>query len=300
MPIILDPKKIEMFERELLRCERSPGTVAQYRCSLLQLWHFLPEDKHLSRESLLDWKQEITLHKAIRTVNCMIAAVNAFLEFTGAGHLKLKSLKCQRKIFSEDELTQEEFRSLVDQARREGDEQTAVLLTAMSGTGVRVSEVRFLTVEAAHSRMAVIHLKGKTRQIPLGDKMCTELLAFARKRGIGSGPIFLSKRGKPLDRRRIWERMKDLCAGAGVDPSKVHPHALRHLFARLFYNMTQDIAKLADLLGHSSIETTRIYVMTSCHEHRAILDRLTGWLSTKNRPIRAVNGPKGHNQNFVL
>lgn len=224
-----------MFERELLRCGRSPGTVAQYRCSLLQLWHFLPEDKHLSRESLLDWKQEITLHKAIRTVNCMIAAVNAFLEFTGAGHLKLKSLKCQRKIFSEDELTQEEFRSLVDQARREGDEQTAVLLTARSGTGVRVSEVRFLTVEAARSRMAVIHLKGKTRQIPLGDKMCTELLAFARKRGIGSGPIFLSKRGKPLDRRRIWKRMKDLCAGAGVDPSKVHPHALRHLFARLFY-----------------------------------------------------------------
>ena len=161
----------------------------------------------------------------------------------------------------------------------------AVLLTAMSGSGVRVSEVRFLTVEAAKARMAVIRLKGKTRQIPLGNTLCGELLAFAKKQRITSGPIFVSKRGTPLDRRRIWERMKRLCVGAGVEPEKVHPHALRHLFARLFYGITRDIAKLADLLGHGSIETTRIYIMTSDAEHRTILDRLTGYLSTKKAPL---------------
>jgi len=282
--IFLTEQDIQVFCEELIRRERSAGTVAQYRCSLLQLWHFLPEEKRLSRESLLEWKQKTAAHKAVRTVNCMIAAVNAYLEFWGAEQLKLKSLKCQRKTFCEDELTQDEFQSLVTQAWQEGDEQTALLLNAMSGSGVRVSEVRFLTVEAVNTRMAIIRLKGKTRQIPLGDKLCSELLAFARKQKICTGPIFLNKRGKPLDRRRIWEMMKHLCTGAGVDPAKVHPHALRHLFARLFYNMTQDIAKLADLLGHSSIETTRIYVMTSCHEHRVILDKLTSWLSTKKPP----------------
>jgi len=282
--VCLTQENISLFCDDLVQRERSPGTVEQYRRSLTYLSRSLGEDKRLERETLLDWKQELTAHKAVQTVNCMIAAVNAFLDFVGAAQLKLKSLKCQRKIFSEEELTQEEFRLLVAQARREGDRQTAVLLTAMSGSGVRVSEVQFLTVEAAKSRMAVIRLKGKTRQIPLGEKLCSELLVFARRQKICTGPIFLSKRGKPLDRRRIWERMKKLSAEAGVDPKKVHPHALRHLFARLFYNITQDIAKLADLLGHSSIETTRIYVMTSCHEHRSILDRLTSCLDTKKPP----------------
>ena len=282
--VCLTEEKINLFCDELFRRERSLSTVEQYRRSLMHLCHCLNGDRRVERTTLLSWKQELAKQKAVQTVNCMIAAVNAYLDFAGAAQLKLKSLKCQRKTFSEEELTQEEFRLLVAQARREGDRQTAVLLTAMSGSGVRVSEVQFLTVEAAKARMAVIRLKGKTRQIPLGEKLCSELLVFARRQKIRTGPIFLSKRGKPLDRRRIWERMKKLSAGAGVDPKKVHPHALRHLFARLFYNITQDIAKLADLLGHSSIETTRIYVMTSFHEHRSILDRLTSCLSTKKPP----------------
>ena len=284
--IILSRGLIEDFCEELRRRERSTGTVAQYRRSLVRLWQFLPEDKALSRENLLHWKQNETAGKAVRTVNCMIAAVNSFLDFVGETGIKLKSLKCQRQVFSEDELTREEFQALVTQAQREGDTQTALLLRAMSGTGVRVSEVRFLTVEAAREGMAAIRLKGKTRQILLGEALCEKLLAYARGQGISSGPIFLGKQGRPLDRRRIWERMKRLCVGAGVPPEKVHPHALRHLFARLFYNMTQDIAKLADLLGHSSIETTRIYVMTSCREHRTILDRLAECLNAKKPPHR--------------
>lgn len=281
----LSRNSIERFCDEMRLNEKSAGTVAQYRRSLYRLWRFLPDGRRLTKEVLLTWKQEIESKKAVSTVNTMIAAVNAFLDHVGAAELKLKTLRCQRKIFSEDELTQEEFQALLHQAEREEDEQTALLLCAMSGSGVRVSEVRFLTVEAARQRTAVISLKGKTRSIPLSDKLCAKLLAFARKNHIGSGPIFVGKNGKALDRRRIWERMKRLCSGAGVDPKKVHPHALRHLFARLFYNITQDIAKLADLLGHSSIETTRIYVMTSSSEHRTILNRLTENLGTK-KPLQ--------------
>lgn len=279
---IMTQEMIDEFCGELYRRERSAGTIAQYRRSLRQLRAFLAEEKKLSREALLEWKEKLTREKAVQTVNCMIAAVNCFLDFTGLGAWKLKSLKCQRRIFSENELTREEFQSLVGQAFQEGDRQTAMLLQAMSGTGVRVSEVRFLTVEAAKSRMAVVRLKGKTRQVPLGDQLCAELLKFAGSQGIHSGPIFLGKNGRPLDRRRIWECMKRLCIGAGVDPEKVHPHALRHLFARMFYDLTRDIAKLADLLGHGSVETTRIYVMTSCHEHRSILNRIISRLKIKN------------------
>ena len=219
----------------------------------------------------------MTVEKSVGTVNCMLAAINAFLDFSGASHLKPKTLKCQRKTFSEDELTQEEFQALIAQAQKAGDDQTATLLYAMSGSGVRVSEVQFLTVEAARQRMAVISLKGKTRSIPLGEHVCVELLRFAREQGITSGPIFLGRHGKPLDRRRIWERMKKLCAGAGVDPKKVHPHALRQLFARIFYDLTRDIAKLADVLGHSSIETTRIYLRRTASEQKAIVDKIVTW-----------------------
>lgn len=285
--IVMTASSINLFSDYLIRQERSIRTVAQYRQSLQNLCCFLCSDRILDHAALLKWKQKIIETRAVSTANCMIAAVNTYLNFMGAANLKLRALKVQRKVFSEYELTEQEFHALVSQARRSGDEQTAVLLTAMSGSGVRVSEVQFLTVEAAQQRMATISLKGKTRHIPLGEKVCAALLRFAERQRIISGPIFLGKQGKPLDRRRIWERMKKLCAGAGVDPKKVHPHALRHLFARAFYNLTQDIAKLADLLGHSSIETTRIYVMTSIREHRTILDRLAENLNAKKPPQRS-------------
>lgn len=285
--ILLTQEQITGFCEDLRRKERGMGTVRQYRYALICLLAYLPAEKHLTRDALLAWKAELVKTRAVRTVNGMIAAVNAFLNFAGQTALKLTSLKCQRKVFSEGELTREEFQALLEHARKTGDEQTAALLHAMSGSGVRVSEVQFLTVEAARQRMAVISLKGKTRCIPLGKAVCTELLKFAHKQRISSGPIFLGKSGKPLDRRRIWERMKKLCAGAEVDPAKVHPHALRHLFARVFYSLTQDIAKLADLLGHSSLETTRIYIMTSIREHCAILDRLSLNLATKKPLYRS-------------
>jgi len=274
---------IDLFCDELRQMERSAGTIEQYRRNLLHLMGHLP-GKRLTREGLLVWKSEMTCKKSAHTVNCMIAAANAFLNFMGSPSLKLKSLKCQRRVFSEEELSPEEFSALISEANRREDTKTAMLLRAMSASGVRVSEVCFLTVEAAREKTAVIRLKGKTRQIPLGDKLCRELLRYAQKQGIEAGPLFLGKNGRPLDRRRIWERMKKLCDGAGVDAKKVHPHALRHLFARAFYEFTRDLAKLADLLGHGSIETTRIYVVTSVREHRAILDKLDMHLNAKKPP----------------
>jgi len=283
MTLTLEQKDIEAYILELRDRERSTGTIEQYARTLRRLQEFL-RGEAITKERLLDWKREQVSRYAAKTVNCMIAAVNLYLEMFNEGRFRLRALKCQRKIFHEEELTHEEFCRLVAQAERQKDYQTATLLRTMSGSGVRVSEVKFLTVEAARQRMAVISLKGKTRQIPLGDALCRELLRFAREAQITSGPIFLSRQGRPLDRRRIWERMKDLCTGAGIDPKKVHPHALRHLFARMFYGLTKDLAKLADLLGHGSIETTRIYIVTSSREHRSILDRLTSNLSAKNPP----------------
>lgn len=290
--LVLTEERIEQFCADLLRQERSAGTVSQYRRNLMGLFCFLGESRRLERELLLEWKQELTDQKAISTVNGAIAAVNAFLDFAGVGHLKLKSLRCQRRSFSEEGLTREELQALIEEAKRVGDEQAAILLRVMAGSGVRVSEVKFLTVEAAREKMAVIRLKGKTRFVPLAERVCDWLLSFAAGKNIQSGPVFCGKSGKPLDRRRIWERMKKLCVGAGVDPKKVHPHALRHLFARLFYDITHDIAKLADLLGHGSIETTRIYIMTSCNEHRAILDLLTSRLGAKKPPQRDGKRPR--------
>ena len=269
----LNGAALAAFRTELLRRERSAGTVEQYLRTLRRLAAALPEGA-ATPEALRAWKTSAAARFAVSTVNCMIAAVNTWLDFAGAPELKLRSLKSQRRTFSEHELTEGAFDALLSQARR-SEPDTAALLEAMSATGVRVSEVRFLTVEAAARRMAVIRLKGKTRELPLGESLCRRLLSYAKKRGITSGPIFLGRNGRPLDRRRIWEKLKALAKDASVDPKRVRPHALRHLFARAFYTMTRDLAKLADILGHSSIDTTRIYIATTCTEHRALMERLS-------------------------
>ncbi|MBQ8389437.1 MAG: tyrosine-type recombinase/integrase [Oscillibacter sp.] len=282
MDISLNPAAIRAYAAELLRRERSGGTVAQYLRTLRRLSACLA-GAPVTAEALRQWKAEAAGRYSARTVNCMIAAVNGWLDFADAPELKLRTLKCQRQVFRENELTEQDLEALLTEARRH-DEGTAMLLSAMSATGLRVSEVAFLTVEAAARRMAVVRLKGKTRTIPLGESLCRSLLRFAKKHGIAAGPIFVDRRGRPLDRRRIWERLKALCAGAGVDPKRVRPHALRHLFARSFYALSHDIAKLADILGHSSIDTTRIYVATSCAEHRALMERLSQKMGIKKPP----------------
>ena len=296
--VIVTEEQVEFYRQELLKRERSQGTVAQYVHAVRHLAVYLHQ-RPLCAELLLGWKGQLLEHRSIATVNAMIAAVNGFLVFCGLPELKLKSLRCQQRLFREMELTEQDYRALLQRAEQMGDTQTALLLQTLACTGVRVSELKFLTVESAGRGMAVIRLKGKVRQIPLGRDLCRELLAFARRQKITTGPVFRSGRGQALDRRRVWERLKALCAGTGVEPQKVHPHALRHLFARMFYELTRDVVKLSDLLGHSSINTTRIYTATSPEEHRRLLDSVAAIIHAKKPPRRGGFIPNGQNQYFV-
>ena len=231
----------------------------------------------MTKELTAAWKEGLVAQGyAPATVNAMLAAVNGLLAFLGREDCRVKLLRIQRRLFRDParELTGEEYRRLLDTARARGRERLALLMEAICATGIRVSEVKYLTVEAAKQGRTDISLKGKVRTILIPNKLCRKLLKYAKKNKTASGEIFLTRSGKSLSRRQIWCELKSLCSQAGVEPSKVFPHNLRHLFAATFYQVHRDIARLADVLGHSSIDTTRIYLISTGVEHARILDRL--------------------------
>lgn len=235
------------------------------------------DGKELCRESTAGWKEHLINHGyAAATINSMLSAVNRFFSFLGREDCKVRFLRIQRRIFRERdrELTKEEYQRLLAAARERGQERLGLLMETICSTGIRVSETQYITVEAAQHGRAEISLKGKIRTILLTGKLCRKLLKYARKQKIASGEIFLTRSGKSLSRRQIWREMKQLCEKAGVEPSKVFPHNLRHLFALSFYKVCRDIVRLADILGHSSINTTRIYLVSTSEEHARQLDRL--------------------------
>ena len=256
--------------------ERSAGTIEKYMRDVRKFFCWLG-DKTLEKVQVSAWRAHLlTDGYAPETVNSMIVALNRFLDFIGRSDCRVHTLRIQRKLFRrpDRELTRPEYERLVQTAERRGQERLALLLEAITATGIRVSEVRYLTVEAAKAGRAEIALKGKIRVILLPNKLCRKLLKYAKKQKTVSGEIFLTRNGKSLSRRQIWSEMKHLCKFAGVEASKVFPHNLRHLFATVFYQACKDIAKLADVLGHSSIETTRIYLITSGTEHARQLAHL--------------------------
>ena len=264
------------FTLMLRERERSPGTIEKYLRDIRAFAAWLG-GAEVTRERAAAWRDSLLERGyAPVTVNSMVAAVNQFFAFLGWEDCKVKALKIQRKLFRDDrkELTREEYQRLLDSAHDLGRERLALLLETICATGIRVSEVKYITVEAAQAGRAEISLKGKLRTILLPGKLCRKLKKYARAQKIASGEIFLTRSGRSLSRRQIWAEMKRLCGRAGVDPRKVFPHNLRHLFAMVFYRTSRDIVKLADLLGHSSIETTRIYLVTSGAEHQRTLDRL--------------------------
>lgn len=256
--------------------ERCETTITQYRreTSAFLAW---AGDTEITKETVIRYKDKLKEEYKPATVNVKIAALNSFFTFLGELGLKVKQLKIQRQAYAsqEKELTQAEYERLVKAARDQGNEKLALLIQAICATGIRVSELKFITVEAVESGEAHVRLKGKNRVILLPGKLCKLLRKYIKKQHIKSGPVFLSRTGKPLDRSNIWRMMKNLCESAGVDPKKVFPHNLRHLFARKFYSIDHDIAKLADILGHSSIDTTRIYIITTSREHQKRLDRMS-------------------------
>ena len=264
------------FARELLREERSPGTMENYLRHVAAFGRWLG-GRNASPPLARQWKAALLERGyAPATVNAMLVPLNRFFAFQGWHGCKVKALRIQRRTFRENrrELTRPEYQRLLAAARKQGRERLALLMEAICATGIRVSEARYLTVEAAGAGRADVALKGKVRTILIPARLRKKLLAFARKRKIAAGPIFRTRGGNCVSRKQIWAEMKSLCKKAGVAESKVFPHNLRHLFAREFYQSTRDVAQLADLLGHSSIETTRIYLISTGREHQRQLDRL--------------------------
>lgn len=264
------------FVRYLQKEEQSLGTREKYSRDVRAFARWL-DGRSVTKVTVAEWKEHlVSAHYAPVTVNSMLASVHAFLRFAGWNECRVKYLKLQRRLFREDrrELTREEYGRLLNTARALGRERLALVMETMGATGIRVSEVRYITVEAAQTGRTAIALKGKIRTILLPGKLCRKLLKYARRKKIASGEIFLTRDGGSLSRKQIWAEMKALCVRAGVAASKVFPHNLRHLFARAFYRACKDIAKLADVLGHSSIETTRIYLVSTGAEHSRQLERL--------------------------
>ena len=271
----ITPAKIEAFAQYLRDQERSAATIEKYVHDIRALADFL-NGRDISKGLLLEWKEALIEAYAPASVNTMLAAVNRFLAFCGLGDLRLRKLKIQKSLFlSEDkELTRAEYVRLVQAAQRNENERLSLVIQTICATGIRVSELRFITAEAVQSGRAEVSNKGKRRAVFLPDKLRRLLKSYLQKQKITAGAVFLSRNGRPLDRSNIWRDMKALCESAGVAPGKVFPHNLRHLFARTFYALEKDLSRLADILGHSSVNTTRIYTAESGAVHARLLGRL--------------------------
>ena len=269
-------QQLTTFARHLRQAERSPGTIENYLRHVRAFAAWLGEVP-VTKEAAADWKEHL-LDKGYcpSTINAMLGGLNRFFAFAGWNECQVKFLRLQRQLFRDDskELTRAEYDRLIGTAHALGRERLALLMETICATGIRVSEVRYLTVESVQRGKAEIALKGKIRTILIPGKLRRKLLKYAHKNKTASGEIFLTKNGKGMSRKQIWAEMKAICEKAGVAPSKVFPHNLRHLFARTFYKVCRDVAKLADLLGHSSIETTRIYLISTGTEHARQLERL--------------------------
>ena len=274
--IKLNDEMLAGFTTYLVERECSAATVAKYLHDVRGLKAYCG-GRVKDKTTLIAFKRHMQKQGyAASSVNSMLAAVNRLLDFAGAPLWKLRFLKVQRMIFSvkEKELTQQDYEKLLKAARVEGDERLELLVQTICATGIRVSEVQAVTVESLQKRQAVIHNKGKIRTILLPKKLCCDLDAYCRKRSIRQGPVFVTRSGRPLDRSNIWKMMKRLAGLAKVESAKVFPHNLRHLFARTFYKAYKDIARLADILGHASIDTTRIYTTRTSIEQQRQIERL--------------------------
>ena len=234
-------------------------------------------DGTITKDTVIAYKQNlIDSGYAVRSINSMLASINSLFSFLGWYELRVKSLKVQQQVFcpEEKEMTKAEYERLCRTAERKQNERLCLILQTICGTGIRVSELQFITVEAVRKGEATVSLKGKTRSIFIGRDLQKKLLRYISEQHIMTGAIFITRTGKPMSRTNIWREMKSLCIEAEVNPEKVFPHNLRHLFARVFYGIEKDIAKLADILGHSSINTTRIYIISTGTEHRQRMERM--------------------------
>jgi integrase/recombinase XerD len=271
----LTSKEIERFRNYLREEEKSENTMEKYIRDVTAFSAFC--DGAIRKDTVIAYNQNlIDSGYAVRSINSMLASINSLFSFLGWYELRVKSLKVQQQDFcpEEKELTKAEYERLCRTAERKHNERLCLILQTICGTGIRVSELQSITVEAVRKGQATVSLKGKTRNIFIVRGLQKKLLRYIAKQKITSGAVFVTRTGKPLSRTNIWREMKNLCLEAEVNPEKVFPHNLRHLFARVFYDIEKDIAKLADILGHSSINTTRIYIISTGTEHRQRMERM--------------------------
>lgn len=266
----------ECFLNELMRNERSQATLEKYRRDLRRFYEFIGT-QDVQKETVRAWKVHlIEKDYSVSTINSMLVVVNGLLSYLNLPQCRVKLLKRQRQAFSESrrELSRAEYLRLVKAAQTLGDDKAALVLEVICSTGIRVSELKFITTQVVKTGWTDLQLKGKCRRILLPKKLIKKLVNFIRQHGLTEGAVFRNQNGKPLSRHWVWSKMKMLSIRAGVNREKAFPHNLRHLFARTFYALDKDLAKLADLLGHSSIETTRLYIMTTSNEHLRQLNRM--------------------------
>lgn len=273
---ILTSEAIKNFKIFLREEEKSENTIQKYLHDIRAFIIFASESE-ITKETVITYKNKlINENYAVRSINSMLASLNSFFAFLGWSDCKVKSIKLQRQVYcpEEKELTKAEYMRLVNTAKQKGNERLNLILQTICGTGIRVSELQFITVEAIKNGEAIVSLKGKTRSVFIVKELRKKLLRYTAEQEIKSGAIFITRTGKPISRTNIWREMKNLCEQANVNPQKVFPHNLRHLFARTFYGIEKDIAKLADILGHSSINTTRIYIISTGTEHRRKMENM--------------------------
>ncbi len=266
---------IKNFEDFLINEEKACATLEKYMRDIKAFSRWA-SGLELNKRKVLSYKEYLICNFAPASVNSVLSSLNSFFDFNNWHDLKVKMLKIQKQIFAnkDKELSKAEYERLLDAAKSKSNERLYLLMQTICSSGIRVSELEHITIEAIRQRKASINCKGKMRIVILPKELCRLLTEYAKSKKITSGPVFVTKTGKPLDRSTIWKMMKSLCESAGVDSRKVFPHNLRHLFARTFYTLQKDIVRLADILGHSSVNTTRIYTMETGEIHRRQIQKL--------------------------
>lgn len=267
--------KILKYKQYLINEEKSTVTIEKYVRDIEAFYKWL-ESRELTKQEVLSYKAELIEKHAPTTVNSVIAALNGFFEYNESYELKIKSLRLQRTIFckTEKELTKAEYERLLKTAKNKKNERLYLIMQTICSTGIRVSELPYVTVSAIEHGQTQVKLKGKIRVVIFTKELCRILKKYVKEQGINNGAVFVTKTGKPVDRHSIWKAMKTLCKSANVASEKVFPHNLRHLFARTFYGIQKDIVRLADILGHSNVNTTRVYTIENGEVHRQQMNRL--------------------------
>ncbi|MCI8349440.1 MAG: tyrosine-type recombinase/integrase [Firmicutes bacterium] len=277
---IISEDMIFAYEKWMIEEEKSPNTRYKYLQDIKTFMLFLSgrdiEQQVVSKRTVIEYKEYLQKRYVVSSINSMLVALNSFLKYVGWNECCVKLIKCQRKMFREErrELSKKEYLRLVSVAKKNHKKRLSLVMETICSTGIRVSELKYVTAEAAKQGWAEITCKGKQRSIFLPKDLCLKLVRYAKQNNIASGCIFQTRTGRPLDRSNIWHDMKALCQEAGIEKTKVFPHNLRHLFAKTFYEIEKDIVRLSDILGHSNINTTRIYIIFSQAEHSRKMESL--------------------------